>query len=94
MDINNCEVTLGIEAIQNYRDFDGVQRTRIKFRRVAQVKYSDGTEGFCPVEINVLDGPRDATIGNGVTAFFLEPRDVRDNGDGNLWHEVVAEGDV
>jgi len=94
MDLNNIEVTLRVESIQNYRDFDGVQRTRIKFRRLARVKYDDKQEAEVPVEINVLDGPRHAAEAIGVTAFFIEAADLRDNGDGSLVHEVVAEGDI
>ena len=93
MDVQNYEVTLRVEPV-GYRDFNGIQRTRYKFHRMAYVKYSDGTDGFVPVDISVADGPKSTTENNGVIAFFLDTNDVRDNGDGGVVHEVVAEGEA
>lgn len=95
MNVQDAEVTLFYEPSQ-YRDFAGTNRTRYRFSRIARIHYKDddGKDLFCPVEIVVSDSPHSDTEDVGVVSFFLEATGVRDNGGGEVVHEVLAEMDV
>ena len=89
-DFNRAEVTIFFRD-EDYRDFAGYNRKATVFQRMAKIKYDDGTESFCTVDIQLNDFGA-GSLGLDVRpVFFMERNDVRDNHQGEVLHELKVD---
>ena len=94
MDMDRSEVTLFF-CTDNYRNADGQNVTRYRIKRLARIKsVNDGEVAFATVHLGLVEAGTATFEADNSTAFFLERNDVYNQNDGQVFNEIVAEGDI